>query len=113
MLKRPLPEGITINSPRDPNTLSNYNNFGTTHTKAVLAIEFDQKKVSGTVFLTLKSLTHGETKNLILDTRYAANVLHVLIQFISFDLILNARLSLKYGTSSQSPVSNIVLIYLL
>ena len=69
MLRRPPPADITINTPRDPNTLSNYNNFKTTHTRAVLDIDFEQKRVFGTVYLTLNSLTHGESKNLVLDTR--------------------------------------------
>ncbi|KAL9079344.1 MAG: hypothetical protein Q9157_001774 [Trypethelium eluteriae] len=70
MVTRPPPADITINPPRDPNTLSNYNNFRTTHTRAVLDIEFEPKRVFGTVHITLKSLTHGETKDLILDTSY-------------------------------------------
>lgn len=61
---------VTINTPRDPNTLSNYHNFLTKHTVAEFAIDFEEKVLSGGVELTLESLTEGETKEITLDTRY-------------------------------------------
>ena len=94
MLHKPPPSDVTINPPRDPNTLSNYNNFKTTHTRAVLDVEFDQKRVFGTVYLTLKSLTHGESKNLILDTRYVLRLLfvpHVIPFFLDYRLLRKTR----------------------
>lgn len=66
----PAPANISINTPRDPNTLSNYNNFKTTHTAVDLHVDFEKKLLHGTVSLTLKSLTEAETDELILDTRY-------------------------------------------
>ena len=59
-----------MHPPRDPNTLSNYNNFNTTHTQANCIIDFDKRCVSTLVNLTLKSITEGATKEVILDTSH-------------------------------------------
>jgi leukotriene-A4 hydrolase len=59
-----------IHTPRDPNTLSNYNNFLTTHTIANFAIDFEQKSLIGNVILNLKSVTDAETKEILLDTSH-------------------------------------------
>ena len=59
-----------VNPPRDPNTLSNYNNFLTTHTVANLSIDFDKRCISGNVLLRLKSTTDAATKEILLDTSY-------------------------------------------
>lgn len=69
MVTVPPTEGLTINTPRDPNTLSNYNNFVTTHTTANLEINFKSKILTGNVLLKLKSMTNAETDTIILDTR--------------------------------------------
>lgn len=61
---------ITVNTPRDPNTLSNYNNWLTTHITANLEILFEERRLSGNVVLTLKSITNSETREIILDTSY-------------------------------------------
>lgn len=61
---------ITINAPRDPNTLSNYHNFVTRNTSATFDIDFEKKVLKGTVVLTLESLTEKETKEVILDTSF-------------------------------------------
>ena len=60
----------TINPPRDPNTLSNYNNWRTTHTRADFQILFDEQRLKGRVTLDLKSITDAEAKEIILDTSY-------------------------------------------
>ena len=60
----------TIQTPRDPNTLSNYNHFLTTHTTANFAIDFEQKSLRGNVILNLKSITNTETAEILLDTSY-------------------------------------------
>jgi leukotriene-A4 hydrolase len=60
----------TINPPRDPNTLSNYNNWLTAHTTANLDIAFEKQRLSGNVVLTVKSITNAETKEIILDTNH-------------------------------------------
>ncbi|TEY49950.1 hypothetical protein BOTCAL_0281g00080 [Botryotinia calthae] len=60
----------TINMPRDPNTLSNYNNWRTKHTVADLAIDFTKQRVHGTVTLQLESITDKESEEIILDTSF-------------------------------------------
>lgn len=56
--------------PRDPNTLSNYNNWKTKHTIADLAIDFKQQRLVGTVTLQLESITDKESEEIILDTSF-------------------------------------------
>ena len=56
--------------PRDPNTLSNYNNFLTTHTEVNFNIDFEKKNISGSVVLTLKSITDAAAKEILLDTSF-------------------------------------------
>ena len=68
-----------INKPRDPNTLSNYNNWRTTHTSTTFDILFDEQKLTGNVTHKLKSITKAETKEIILDSS------HVLIHEIKAD----------------------------
>lgn len=70
MVTRPEPANVSISQPRDPNTLSNYNNFKTTNTAVDLKIDFQKQTLSGLVSLTLKSLTEGETDQVILDSRF-------------------------------------------
>ena len=60
----------TINPPRDPNTLSNYNNWRSTHITANLDIHFDQKRLAGNVIHQLKSITDAESHEIILDTSH-------------------------------------------
>lgn len=59
-----------INTPRDPNTLSNYNNWRTTHTTTTFDVLFDKEKLVGNVVHKLKSITDAETKEIILDSSY-------------------------------------------
>ena len=59
-----------VNPPRDPNTLSNYNNFLTTHTTVNFKIDFEEKKIGGNVALTLKSITDAAAKEILLDTSF-------------------------------------------
>ncbi|GME52417.1 Peptidase M1 alanine aminopeptidase/leukotriene A4 hydrolase [Neofusicoccum parvum] len=61
---------LSVNAPRDPNTLSNYHNFITTHTTANLEIDFEKRRLWGNVVLLLKSLTDKEAEEVILDTSY-------------------------------------------
>lgn len=60
----------TINPPRDPNTVSNYNNWRSTHITANFDILFDQKKLVGNVVHHFKSITDGESQEIILDTSH-------------------------------------------
>ena len=59
-----------INSPRDPNTLSNYNNWISTHITANFDILFDQKKLAGNVVHRLKSITDAQSQDIILDANH-------------------------------------------
>ena len=69
---------LKANPPRDPNTLSNYNNFLTTHTAVNFNIDFEKKVVGGKVLLTLKSLSDSAAKEILLDTSFL-NVKDVLL----------------------------------
>ncbi|KAK2762761.1 hypothetical protein FQN54_000935 [Arachnomyces sp. PD_36] len=60
----------TINPPRDPNTLSNYNNFRSTHVTANFDILFDQQRLVGNVVHQLKSITNAESQEIVLDTSF-------------------------------------------
>jgi len=55
---------------RDPSTLSNYERFETTNTAVDLHIDFDRKRLTGSVTLTLRPLTNAETSEIVLDTSY-------------------------------------------
>ena len=57
-------------NPRDPNTLSNYNSFLTTHTAVNFNIDFEKKVVGGKVVLILKSVTDSAAKEIVLDTSF-------------------------------------------
>jgi leukotriene-A4 hydrolase len=59
-----------INPPRDPNTLSNYNNWICTHTAVNFEILFEQKKLIGNVIHKLRSTTNAETEEIILDSHH-------------------------------------------
>ena len=60
----------TINPPRDPNTLSNYNNWRTTHTTASFHVLFDEQRLTGSVSLDMQSITEAESSEIILDSSY-------------------------------------------
>ena len=57
-------------STRDPNTLSNYNNWHTKHTIVDLAIDFKNQHLSGTVTLQIESITEKESEEIVLDTSF-------------------------------------------
>lgn len=59
-----------VTNPRDPNTLSNYNNWRTTHITANFDILFDQKKLVGNVIHQFKSTTDAQSREIILDTSH-------------------------------------------
>ena len=78
MVTKPMTDAnITINTPRDPNTLSNYHNLVTRHTSVDFDIDFEKKRLYGAVTLTLESLTDEEVKDVVLDSRY--------VEFLSGD----------------------------
>ena len=59
-----------INTPRDPNTLSNYNNWRTTHTSTNFDILFDEQKLKGSVTHSLEAITDGESDEILLDSSH-------------------------------------------
>ncbi|KAJ9615028.1 Leucyl aminopeptidase yscIV [Cladophialophora chaetospira] len=59
-----------INSPRDPNTLSNYNNWRTVHTSTTFDILFEQQKLKGSVTHSLEAITDGESDEVLLDSSH-------------------------------------------
>ena len=69
-LMRPEPSNISINTPRDPCTLSNYNNFHTKHTAVTVNVDFEKHKLTGEVCHTFESITDGESEEVVLDSRY-------------------------------------------
>lgn len=92
----------TMHTPRDPNTLSNYHNFLTTHTTANFTIDFEQKVLNGSVILNLQSVTDAETKEVLLDTSHLdvhgvkvdgrASKWKLLPRLEPFDSVLNVEL---------------------
>lgn len=82
---------------RDPNTLSNYGHFLTTHTVVRLAINFDGRNVSGDVVLKLKSITDATSKEIVLDTSYLA-VEDVIVEGRNSSWRLSSR-SEPYGSA--------------
>ena len=75
MAIRPAPESVakeaaaSIHQPRDPNTLANYNAWRTKHTTTDFEVDFEAKRLKGTVHLTFERLAK-DSKQIILDTRY-------------------------------------------
>lgn len=63
------PSRVEIRTPRDPNTLSNYHNFVTRHTSVDFDIDFERKRLFGSVVLKLESLTDEDVREVVLDSR--------------------------------------------
>ena len=57
-------------TPRDPNTVSNYNQWKTKHTIAELAVDFKKQRLHGRVTLQLQSITEKESEEIVLDTSF-------------------------------------------
>ena len=77
-----------VNPLRDPNTLSNYNSFRTSHTTVNFNIDFEKKVVGGKVVVTLKSISDSAAKEILLDTSFL-NVKDVFLdgKTIKWDLL--------------------------
>jgi leukotriene-A4 hydrolase len=89
--------------PRDPNTLSNYNNWATKHTTASFTLDFKASKLTGNVLLALESLTASESEEIVLDTSFLD------IRSISVNDAVTKNWSLKersepYGSPLHIPV---------
>ncbi|KAJ6123253.1 hypothetical protein N7512_005718 [Penicillium capsulatum] len=67
---RTFTRSFTMANPRDPNTLSNYNNWRSAHITANFDILFDQKKLAGNVVHKFKSITDAQSREIILDTSH-------------------------------------------
>lgn len=70
---------VKINTPRDPNTLSNYNNFRTTGTAVDIEILFSSQILKGKVSHKLQSMTDAATKEILLDSS------HVLVKSVEVE----------------------------
>lgn len=55
---------------RDPNTVSNYDQWRTRHTTANLLVDFSAKRLRGSVVLELESQTDKASQEIILDSSY-------------------------------------------
>jgi leukotriene-A4 hydrolase len=97
---------VVINKPRDPNTLSNYNNFRTKHTSTDFDILFEEQKLRGTVTHALESLTKAETNEIILDSSFVA-VKDVKVDGKSAKWDMLPRLE-PYGTALSIKLSSAV-----
>lgn len=101
MAIRPAPESVaaetaaSIHQPRDPNTLSNYNAWRTKHTTANFSIDFDAKRLHGSVTLTFQRLANQ--RQIILDTSYLS-VSDVKIAGSKVDWKLASQRQEPYGT---------------
>lgn len=83
--------------PRDPNTLSNYHEFLTTHTVANFDIDFQKKALHGSVTLTLKSLTDAHARDIVLDSSYL-HVKNITCEELNIEWGLDPRLE-PYGSA--------------
>lgn len=73
MVTKPLTDpDIQIKTPRDPNTLSNYHNYVTRHTSVDFEIDFEKKRLTGSVVLRLESLIDEGEVDVVLDSRYVS-----------------------------------------
>jgi hypothetical protein len=60
----------TLLKHRDPNTLSNYDQYLTTHTSVNYSIDFEKKRLSGHVVLTLKAVGQSGSTEVVLDSSF-------------------------------------------
>jgi leukotriene-A4 hydrolase len=72
MVTKPMTDpNVGIKTPRDPNTLSNYHNYVTRHTSVDFEIDFEKKRMVGTVVLKMESLVDGDAQvDVVLDSKY-------------------------------------------
>jgi leukotriene-A4 hydrolase len=71
MVTKPMTNpDVEIKTPRDPNTLSNYHNYVTRHTSVDFEIDFEKKRLVGSVVLRMESLVDGDGVDVVLDSRY-------------------------------------------
>lgn len=61
---------ITQKRSRDPNTLSNYQDYVTVHTIANFSIDFQQKILNGDIILHVRAVEKSCGHQIVLDTSY-------------------------------------------
>jgi aminopeptidase N len=98
---------------RDPNTLSNYDDFKTTHTVANLSIDFSKEQLAGNVTLILEATASVKTGEITLDTSYL-DVLDVKVRGSSTKWDLLSRTepygsALKVQAGSVKPGTSVTL----
>lgn len=57
---------------RDPSTLSNYDAWRTKHTTVAFKLDFDRKRLKGSILLQLESQTDRQSDEVVLDTKFVA-----------------------------------------
>ncbi|KAF2864388.1 leukotriene A-4 hydrol [Piedraia hortae CBS 480.64] len=87
---------ISQSGRRDPNTLSNYDAWRTKHTKIDFIIDFEARKLHGTVCLTLENLAKNVPK-VVLDTSYL-NIQNIRIGNEATNFSLAPTRTEPYGT---------------
>ena len=98
----------TMTMPRDPNTLSNYHNFLTTHTKAHFDVDFVNERLTGNVILKLKSITDAESREVVLDTSHL-DIKHVKLDRVPLKWNLLPR-SEPYGSALKIELEKAIAI---
>lgn len=91
---------------RDPNTLSNYNEFRTIHTTANFTIDFERKILNGNVLLKIKPVNRTRRREVILDTSYL-DIHHVQVdgQTSKWDLLSRSE---PYGSALKISLDKVV-----
>ncbi|KAI5861248.1 peptidase family M1-domain-containing protein [Durotheca rogersii] len=59
-------------TPRDPNTLANYGDWAVRHTTVDFKVNFEKRRLEGSVLLELESLTDRGSREIVLDTNRLA-----------------------------------------
>jgi hypothetical protein len=77
-----------IIQPRDPNTLSNYQSWQTQHVTANLEIDFEGKRLWGSVVLRMKALRERTEERVVLDSRYVCLLYRGLLKLGTLDIWL-------------------------
>jgi leukotriene-A4 hydrolase len=89
---------------RDPNTLSNYDQFVTLHTTANLSIDFEQNVLFGNILLDVRVLVNPKENDLILDTRFV-DVQDITVDGISSEWSFLPRTE-PYGSALRISLEN-------
>jgi leukotriene-A4 hydrolase len=89
---------------RDPNTLSNYDQFVTLHTTANLSIDFEQNVLFGNILLDVRVLVNPKENDLILDTSFL-DVQDITVDGISSEWSFLPRTE-PYGSALRISLEN-------